>query len=259
VALGRSLAVKESTMNTQTTSERLGEAFARALRSGRRSVPAAGPLEPIPPPPPAPCTIAVSRESGANGHLVARAVGARLGWPVYDQELIQKIAAEMGLRAGLLEGVDEKRTSWLLDCLQAISSGPTAPAGAYVHRLVETLASLAAKGECVILGRGAAQVLPAESTLRVRLVGPVEDRIAVMRERLGVGRDEAERRVAQTDRERGRFVWDHFHRDPSNPSNYDLILNTTRLGVEACADLIVKTLQRWRPESAPRQTPGGST
>ena len=46
----------------------------------------------------APFSIAISRDSGANGHLIARAVGARLDWPVYDKELVSRIAGEMGLR-----------------------------------------------------------------------------------------------------------------------------------------------------------------
>ena len=51
------------------------------------------------------------------------------------------------------------------------SSATAGPAASgYVHRLIQTLLSLAAKGECVILGRGAAQALPPQTTLRVRLV-----------------------------------------------------------------------------------------
>src|SRR5262245_15881472 len=62
-------------------------------------------------------TIAVSREAGANGALVARAVEQQLGWPVYDRELLQRVAEHMGLRASLLEAVDEKRKGWFQECL----------------------------------------------------------------------------------------------------------------------------------------------
>ena len=46
-----------------------------------------------------PFTVAVSRESGARGTSTAREVGARLGWTVYDHELLERIAQEMKLRA----------------------------------------------------------------------------------------------------------------------------------------------------------------
>jgi cytidylate kinase len=116
--------------------------------------------------------------------------------------------------------------------------------------LVETLFSLAAHGECVILGRGAAQVLPATTTLRVRLVGPLKDRIATVQQRLGVKREEAVRRIAQTDHGRTQFVVNNFDKDPADPCNYDLVLNSARLGVEACAELIVETLLRVQARSS---------
>src|SRR5438105_4968645 len=57
-------------------------------------------------------TIAVAREAGAPGTSVAREVGRRLGWQVYDNELVQQIAKEHNLRASLLESLDERRQNW---------------------------------------------------------------------------------------------------------------------------------------------------
>jgi cytidylate kinase len=226
-------------MDLKAPSERLVETMAQTLLNTEKKVPAvkAGPIQPF--------TIAISRDSGANGHLIARAVGAQLNWPVYDQELLRRVADDMGLRASMLEGLDEKRANWLQESLAGFMiSAPTADSSAYVHHLVETLFSLAANGECILLGRGAAQALPAATTLRVRLVGPLKDRIATVQRRPGVKREEAARRIAQTDHDRIQFVVNNFNKDPANPYNYDLILNSGRLGVEACAELIVETLRR---------------
>ena len=85
-----------------------------------------------------------------------RAVGARLNWPVYDQELLRRVADDMGQRAHMLESLDEKQANWLQESLSGfVTSAPTVDSSAYVHRLTETLFSLAANGECIILGRGA--------------------------------------------------------------------------------------------------------
>ena len=59
-------------------------------------------------------TIALAREAGAPGTSVAQEVGKRLGWPVYDHQLLERIAQEMGLRVNLLETIDERRQSWIL-------------------------------------------------------------------------------------------------------------------------------------------------
>jgi len=68
-------------MDLKPTSERLVETMTQIFLNPEIRSPAARPGEAQP------FNIAISRDSGANGHLIARAVGARLNWPVYDQEL----------------------------------------------------------------------------------------------------------------------------------------------------------------------------
>ncbi len=96
---------------------------------------------------------------------------------------------------------------------------------AYVHHLIKTVLALGVNGECVIVGRGAAFILPKATTLRVRLVGTVQDRILVLARRLSISEREAARRVRSLDRERTDFVRDHFLKDPTDPRNFDLVLN----------------------------------
>ncbi len=137
-------------------------------------------------PPPSPrFTIALSREAGAMGTSIARETGKRLGWLVYDDELLAKIAQDMGVRAALLKSVDERSLSWITEVFEA--SMPTRDTGdwdsppsesAYAHHLIKTVLALGTHGECVIVGRGAAFILPAETTLRVRLVGKLRERVA---------------------------------------------------------------------------------
>src|SRR5437879_5850967 len=67
-------------------------------------------------------SMALTREAGTPGTSVARAVGARLGWPVFDHELVEAVAREMGLRARLLESVDERQKSWLLEMTEALAA-----------------------------------------------------------------------------------------------------------------------------------------
>jgi cytidylate kinase len=189
-------------------------------------------------------TIAIGRQSGARGTTTARAVGERLGWAVYDRELVERIAQDMNLQASVLEGVDEKKVGWLREFMESVSSTAGVSDIAYVHRLMKTLASLVAHGDCVLVGRGVAHILPVETTLRVRLVAPVAWRVAGMSRKLGVSEEEAAVKVAAIDRQRVQFVREHFNKDTTDPSHYDLVLNTGRFSVEQCADLIVEALHR---------------
>ena len=120
-----------------------------------------------------------------------------------------------------------------------------------MHRLVETLLALTTQGDCVVVGRGATKVLPQATTLRVRVVAPVEQRVEAISREHGISREEAARRVEATDRARERFVKEHFQVDPADPRNYDLVLNVARFSLEECVALIIAALNCLR---APRTT-----
>ncbi len=231
-------------MDQKRSSTRLADAMTRARRqwqtqSKRDAMVDRNPVRPV-----THFTIALSREAGANGSLVARAVGERLGWFVYDHELVEQVAADMGVRVNLLDSLDEKHRSWMLECMEAFQAAPAITGTAYHRHLLETLLSLAAHGECVIVGRGAAQVLPPATTLRVRLISRMEDRTNTVAKKYGVPPADARRRIEQTDRERTRFVTEHFQKDPTDTLSYDLVLNTSRFSVSECAELIVEALHR---------------
>jgi hypothetical protein len=188
-------------------------------------------------------TIAISREVEAGGPTLARELGKRLGWAVYDHELLERIASDLGVHAKLLQSVDEHRGNWLQEQFESLVGVPHVATSAYVHRLVKVLLALGQHGECVIVGRGAAIVLPRESTFRVRLVAPRKHRVLALGRRLGLGAPEADALLAAQDRERVDFVRAHFSSDPEAPSNYDLILNTEEFSATECADLVVEALR----------------
>jgi cytidylate kinase len=198
-------------------------------------------------------TIALSREAGTFGAAIARAVADRLGWPVYDTELLQSIANDLGVHQTLLSSLDEHHISWLSEYLENFSPHQGVSQYTFMRRLLKTLLSLAAHGKCVIVGRGATKVLPAATTLRVRIVAPQEHRIEAVQHEHSISREEAARRVEAIDRERDKFVRDHFGMDATDPRSYDLLLNAARFSIEQCAELIIAALDRLRavPLTAP--------
>jgi cytidylate kinase len=221
------------TMNIASSLERITEARERAQEHWRKRQEEARGAPRLAP------TIALTREAGVPGTSIAREVGAQLGWQVYDHELLEHIARETGWRLELLESIDERHRNWLLESVEALSAGSAVSEHSFVRHLVQTILSLGAHGQCVIVGRGAILILPRESTLRVRLVAELEDRIETLRKRLNLTRSEAERQIEETDRARRRFIKDHFQADPADAHHYDLTLNTSRWSIKQCAELIV--------------------
>ena len=89
--------------------------------------------QPEAPPPPS-FTIALSREAGSGGTLVAREIGRRLNWPVYDHELLDHLAKELHVDVDQVESVDERRTSWLVECVEAFAAASTVTEVTYFRR-----------------------------------------------------------------------------------------------------------------------------
>ena len=122
----------------------------------------------------------------------------------------------------------------------------------YVHHLIKIVLALGAKGSCVILGRGAMRILPLETTLRVRLVAPREDRIKRYAREERITAEEAARRIDATDRERAEFLRLHFNTDVNDPAEYDIVLNTARYDPGACATIICAALKERQAAMAKR-------
>lgn len=185
-------------------------------------------------------TIAISREAGARGGTIAKRAGEKLGWQVFSQDLIEYISQEGNFRQEVLDDLPVGATRWVDDHLQQLLKEQNLSRNPTILELARIVLSLGTQGEVILLGRGAGCILPARSTLHVRFVAPLEDRIAYMAQWLRLTDEEAAEQVRKRDMRRADFINTHFHRKPSEVHQYDLVLNSSSLGEEACADLIVQ-------------------
>jgi cytidylate kinase len=97
----------------------------------------------------------------------------------------------------------------------------------------------------VILGRNGAVILAGRpNSLHVLLTGRVEDRVARAAEAAGITREQAARRQVNEDTIRAEMSQRLYHWDPRDPSRYDLVINTSRLDIQATVDVIVAASRR---------------
>jgi cytidylate kinase len=185
-------------------------------------------------------SIALSREAGSRGGAIARRIGARLGWEVYSQEMLEVLGQDPTLQQELADQLPAGGAEWIEERVQQLLLEQSISRNPQVLDLARQLLMLALPGEVILLGRGAGCVLPAESTLNVRLVAPLADRVAYLAQALRLTEEEATEQVRRRDHRRSEFLTTHFHRKPGDVHQYDLVLNTRLLGEEACADLIIQ-------------------
>jgi cytidylate kinase len=187
-------------------------------------------------------TIAVSRESGARGGSIARRVGKRLGWQVYNQELLEFLCAQEAARQSILVDVPAGAAAWVDSQLDRVRQDRGIDPQAEGSEMPRLILSLAARGQVVLVGRGAGFYLPRETSLHVRIVAPLPDRIAHMADWSRMTREQAADQVRQRDERRAEFLLKHFGRSSADPHDYDLIINSGLLGEESCADVILAAL-----------------
>lgn len=92
----------------------------------------------------------------------------------------------------------------------------------------------------VIFGRSSTKILADQpGALHVKLIGPREDRIDRATRLYGIDREKAEKRQLREDRVRVDLSRQSYRWDPTDDSNYDLVLNTGTFDLDACVDVIV--------------------
>jgi len=192
----------------------------------------------VTPEPPKPL-ITISREAGANGTSLGRIVARKLGFELWDQELVHRVAEEKGAPEALFAAVDERARSRIQDLLAGILMGDVGTETEYLASLGRVFHSIAEHGSAVVIGRGAHFVLGPNEALRVRVVAPLEDRARVIAGTRRLGEREARAEVERIDQERILFNRHHYGRNVADPAFYDIIVNTGFFQLESAADVVV--------------------
>lgn len=184
-------------------------------------------------------TLAVSRETGSRGIVIAKQAAKRLSWAFYNQETLEYMAHEQHLTQSLIDSLAEDQQRWIEGRLEELRLREELSQNQAVVALARVILALGVKGEAVILGRGAGCLLPADSTLYVRVIAPTEDRIAFLAQLERLTPEQAAEQVVKRDERRARFVSEHFGHSPSDLNQFDLLVNSSRLGEEQATRLVV--------------------
>ncbi len=210
--------------------------------------------------------ITISREYGSGGGEIAARLAHRLGWQLIDHAIIEQTARELGIYETEVQKHDEEYVestlSRILNRIQhfasagftstggpgpSIFASPPLPAEtrAYEDTMRQIITAAANTGHVVIVGRGG-QVLLADKrdVLHIRVVAPLELRVAYVARREGLDLDAARKRVQAKDRARTRYMQTQYHSQHEDPHLYDLVIDTAVLDLDSAVDLICLALER---------------
>ncbi len=189
--------------------------------------------------------INVGRSFGSGGGFVAKAVGRKLGIPVYDNELISKAAEESGYSKSVFEGGEKRRSLFSMSSFFASGRLPFGESSGYVNDDMlfkiqsEVIRSIAEKGDAIIVGRCADYILRDLDCLDVFVCAPMEFRIQRLMKNEGLQEDEAEELMRRKDRTREAYYNFYTFGAWGRADNYDLCVDSSILGIEGTADFII--------------------
>lgn len=187
--------------------------------------------------------INVGRSFGSGGGFVAKAIGQKLGIPVYDNELISKVAEESGYSNTVFATGEEKS---LFSVSSFFASGRLSylDSGYMNDNMLfniqsEVIKNIADKGDAVIIGRCADYILRDRPCLNVFVDGPEEYRIRRLMENEHLSEREAEKLMRRKDRTRETYYNYYTFGSWGLASNYHLCVDSSLLGIEGTADFII--------------------
>lgn len=182
--------------------------------------------------------ITITRQFGAGGGELGRRLAERLGWQLLDRELLHRAAQVLHLPDAELERLDEKAVD-LADRFRLHPSHEK-----YLRGLTEAVREAAARGNVILVGRGARHLLGnSAEALHLRLVAPQPWRARRMAAAEGWSDEQALVRCTEVDRARERFTRYFFGASASQPAEYDLIVNSGRLPLDDVAAVVAAAVQ----------------
>ncbi len=194
--------------------------------------------------------ITISREFGSGGRTIGRLVAEKLGIPFYDKELVEHIALESGFAPNFVEEHGEHAPGGsIFSYAFAHQSVPGVMNGLSTADFLWSvqcgvILQLAEQGPCVIVGRNADYILKdREDCLHTFIHADTQFRADRIVRLYGESEKSPEARLQEKDKRRKVNYQHYTGRTWGASQNYDISLNSSTLGVEACADIICEIVR----------------
>lgn len=194
--------------------------------------------------------IAIEREYASGGSEAGQKLSMKLGIPCYGREILEEVARMEGTTPGQIEHLEETATNSFLYSIAMISKAATGDStglsreSALYLAEARVITEMVAQGPCILVGRCAGWVLKERNDLlRVFIHADMEKRKERAVSEYGISADKAENVLKRFDKRRSNFYSANSGRKWDNKEGYDLILDSGRLSIDKCVDIICEAVK----------------
>ena len=196
--------------------------------------------------------ITISNRYGCGAIAIAHLVADRLGYQYVDQQLPIVVAKRLSTSAAAVESAQDAGKTMSERMLRALEFGTPELRGApgvsfdeeCLREVQEAVRDYAARGNAVIVGRGANAILGRRpDVLRVFMHAPRDWRIHHIMAGVRVEEQAASAEVDRIDRARTEYMQAYYGIVWTDPANYELCIDTSAFAPEACAEIVARAAE----------------
>lgn len=192
--------------------------------------------------------VTIARQYGSGGKTIGEMLAERLNVHFYNKELMKLASEDSGISEALFVNADERsKGSWRFgtpnvytgELIPPESDDFTSPDNLFNYQ-AKVIKRLAEEQSCVIVGRCADFVLKDyDNVLSVFVHAPHDFCMEQAAKKHSMSQKELEKFILKTDKFRAEYYKYHTGREWTDARNYDLCLDSSKLGFERCVDEII--------------------
>ncbi len=192
--------------------------------------------------------VVIEREYGSGGTEIGRLLSEKTGIPCYGSEIQKEVSEKMNIPVSEIEKYEESVTNSLLYSLYAISrmNSDTDNILSREDRIFveqqRLIKEYAMRGPAIFVGRCAGSALPAEDVLSVFIHADKEFRAERAVNEYGIDQNSAAYIMVRFDKKRRSYYSANTGKKWTDMSNYHLVLDSGKLGLDVCAEVIRSAL-----------------
>ena len=190
--------------------------------------------------------ISVGREYGSGGHEIAEKLAMHYGIQLLDHNLLDEIAAKKNVKMDHLKDLDEKHKNPLSS--RTVRGYSSSPEENMLYLQFDYLRDKADAGESfVIVGRCSETILKQyDSLVSIFILADRNKRIERIMRLYHLTESQAIKKIREKDTNRRRYHNSFCVGKWGDCKNYDLSLNSSKLGIDGSAKLLTEYIDKRR-------------